>query len=113
MKITSQSRIQLRVATAVFTLLTVVITGLLMWLTQIYQTHWDMTRSGRNSLSDASITLLGKLDKPITVTAFASNTGGQRESIKKFVAGYQHHKNDIDLEFVDPNTNPQRTRDAG
>lgn len=113
MKITSQSRIQLRVATAVFVLLAIVITGLLMWLTQIYQIQWDMTRSGRNSLSEASIALLGKLDKPITITAFASNTGGQREAIKKFITGYRHYKDDISLEFVDPNTDPQRTRDAG
>ena len=113
MRITSQSRIQLRVATAVFTLLAIVITGLLMWLTQIYQTHWDLTRSGRNSLSEASITLLNKLDKPLTITAYASNTGGQRETIKKFIASFSHHKADISLEFVDPNTDPQRTRDAG
>ncbi len=113
MRITSQSRIQLRVATAVFTLLAIVITGLLMWLTQIYQTHWDLTRSGRNSLSEASIVLLSKLDQPLTITAYASNTGGQREVIKKFIAGFSHHKTDISLEFVDPNTDPQRTRDAG
>jgi len=113
MKITSQSRIQLRVATAVFVLLAITMTGLLMWLTQIYQSQWDMTRSGRNSLSEASIALLDKLDKPISITAFASNAGGQREAIKKFIAGYRRHKKDINLEFVDPNTDPQRTRDAG
>lgn len=84
-----------------------------MWLTQIYQTHWDMTRSGRNSLSEASVKLLEKLDKPVSITAFASNTGGQRETIKKFIGGYSHYKKDIKLEFVDPNKDPQRTRDAG
>ncbi len=113
MRITSQSRIQLRVATAVFTLLAIVITGLLMWLTQIYQSQWDLTRSGRNSLSEASITLLGKLNQPLTITAYASNTDGQREAIKKFIASYSRLKSDISLEFVDPNTDPQRTRDAG
>jgi ABC-type uncharacterized transport system involved in gliding motility auxiliary subunit len=110
---TRESRLQLRLASTSFVVLLLAVIGLLMWLSRDYHVQFDWTRNGRNTLSEASRNLLRTLDKPVQVTAFARQTEGVRSSISEFVGRYQKYKKDIHLEFVNPDTDPARTRAAG
>ncbi|MDX5151243.1 MAG: GldG family protein [Acidiferrobacterales bacterium] len=113
MKLTSRSVKQMQFAGASFVLLVLVVGGLVLWLSKLYYWETDLTLSGRNSLSDASIKVLQQMDKPLKITAYASLHGDRRVDIKKLIDSYRRYKRDIDLEFVDPNSSPQKTRAAG
>lgn len=112
MKLSDQSKKQLRLANVSFVLLFLLAVGLLQWLSRDYHLEFDWTQSGRHSLSEASIKAMETLDKPVKITAFASKRQGQRKAISALVARYQKHKSDINLEFVDPDENPERVREA-
>lgn len=107
------SRFKLRLASSSFLVLWLVVVGLLLWLSRDIHTQFDWTQGGRNTLSEASRLLLATLDKPVRITAFAGEAGGQRKTIAQLVARYQKHKAEITLEIVDPNTDPARVREAG
>ena len=113
MKVTSRSVKQLQFAGASFVLLVLVIAGLLIWLSKLYYWETDLTFSGRNSLSNASIQVLRKMDKPINITAYASLHDDLRIDIKNLVESYRRYKRDINLEFINPDADPQKTRAAG
>jgi ABC-type uncharacterized transport system involved in gliding motility auxiliary subunit len=67
----------------------------------------------RHSLAPASVTVAERLKEPLKITAFASQRGETRRFIQEMVGRYQKHKPDITLEFVDPDTAPERVREAG
>ena len=113
MKVTAKSQFNLRLAGASFVFLALLVAGLILWLSNVYRTDMDLTRSGRNSLSDASIELVQRLDKPLKVTAFTGDNPELRAKVDQLVQSYQRYKKDIDLTYVDPNTNPQLVRAAG
>lgn len=112
MKVSRQSRLRLRLAGASFALLFLTVVGLLMWLARDYHAQIDLSRNARNSLSEASIALLATLDQPVKITAYASERKELRSAIRALVARYQRHKPDIALEFVSPDTDPARVREA-
>jgi len=113
MKVTSKSRIQLRLAGASFVVLALLLAGIVLWLSNLYQGELDLTRTGRNSLSESSIAVVKSLDKPLQVTAFTGAKPELRTKIDQLVQSYQRYKDDINLVHVDPNTEPDRVRDAG
>ena len=77
-----------------------------MALAHRYDQQWDLTATGRNSLSVASLRLLESLDQPVLVTAYASHSRGLRQSIVDFLAPYRYAKADFVLKFVDPASDP-------
>ncbi len=107
------NRWQLRLVNASFVLLLLAAVGLLLWLSRSYHTRIDLTHTSRHSLSAASIAVLERMPEPLTVTAFASQRGELRATIQTFLGKYQKHKANITLEFVDPDSAPQRVREAG
>jgi len=113
MRATRESHLQLRLASTSFVVLLLVVVGLLMGLSRDYHLQFDWTRNGRNTLSEASRNLLKTLDKPVQVTAFARETEGVRSSVSEFIGRYQKYKKNVTLEFVNPDTDPARTRAAG
>jgi ABC-type uncharacterized transport system involved in gliding motility auxiliary subunit len=112
-RITEKSLKQLQLAGASFVVLVIIVAGLVLWLSKLYYWEADLTRSGRNSLSEASIKVLRQMEGPVRVTAYASTASESRIDIRKLVDSYRRQKRDIELEFVDPDTNPQKTREAG
>ena len=113
MRIPFSPRLKLRLASVSFVLLLLTVVGLLMWLSRDYHLQFDWTHSRRNTLSEASRGLLHTLDKPVQLTAYARDTDGVRQSITELVARYQQYKKNITLEFVNPDTDPARVREAG
>jgi ABC-type uncharacterized transport system involved in gliding motility auxiliary subunit len=102
---------------SVFVLLIAVLAGLLAVLAREYRTQWDVTRSGRNTLSTASLDTLRKIDGPVNVTAYATpqdpRLGDLRKLIRDFIGRYQRAKPDIRLEFIDPREQPKAAAQAG
>jgi ABC-type uncharacterized transport system involved in gliding motility auxiliary subunit len=106
------SKAQLWLVNVVFVLLLLAAIGLLQWLSTEYHLRFDWTRGSKNSLSDASVEAVRRLDQPVTITAFASQRQNLRASIRELLGRYQRYKPDIVLEFVDPDTDPERVRKA-
>lgn len=104
---------QLRLVNASFLLLFLVVIGLLQWISRDYHLRFDLTRAGRHSLSEASIAVAGRIQGPVRVTAYASERGELRATIRNLVERYRRHKSDIELTFVDPDRAPDKVRQAG
>ena len=113
MKITANSRSQSRINSIVMLLLILCLTGLLAWLSVRYQTQMDWTQSGRHTLSHASQEVLNHIDGPVEITAYARENERLRQAVEKIVGRYQRLKPDIKLDFVNPDTVPDKVRSAG
>ncbi len=70
--------------------------------------HWqiDLTATQRNTLSEASETLLKTLQEPISVTVYTTGQTAPRQAIESLVARYQRVKSDMVLSFVDLGQSP-------
>jgi ABC-type uncharacterized transport system involved in gliding motility auxiliary subunit len=110
---TPKTHWQLRLMNLSFVVLFLLAVGLLQWLAKEYHLQFDWTRMHRHSLAPASVTVTERLKEPLKITAFASQRGETRRLIQELVGRYQKHKPDIALEFVDPDTAPERVREAG
>jgi ABC-type uncharacterized transport system involved in gliding motility auxiliary subunit len=113
MRANIKARLKLRLTSVSFVLLLLTAAGLSMWVSRNYHLQFDWTHNRRNTLSEASRNLLNTLDKPIHLSAYARDVEGVRQNIAELVARYQKHKDDIVLEFVNPDTDPARVRAAG
>ncbi len=107
------SRLQLHLFNAIFVLLFLVAVGLLHWLSREFHLQFDWTRDGRNSLSEASVAALERLQHPVAFTAYASDRPLLRRGIRELIERYRRHKHDLRLEFIDPDREPERARAAG
>lgn len=99
-----------------FVVLLLFLVGLLGYLAREYRTQWDVSQNARNSLSQASVEVLKKLDGPVTVTAYATaqdaRLGDIRKIIGDFLALYQRTKPDLTLTFIDPAEQPKLAQEA-
>ena len=110
---TPRTKWQLRLMNASFVVLFLLAIGLLQWLAREYHLQFDWTHAHRHSLAPASIAVVERLKEPLKITAFASQRGETRRIIQDMVGRYQKYKSDIQMEFVNPDTAPERVRDAG
>ncbi len=112
MEITPKTRWQYRLQSGLFLVLFLTVIGLLAWISHQYDREWDWTANGRNTLSPASVELLKRIPEPVTIVAVARNTdlAPTRRRIEELVARYRAVKPDIKLEFIDPDTEPDKVR---
>ncbi|MFN7086625.1 MAG: GldG family protein [Burkholderiales bacterium] len=117
MKLDRKIRLQLLVHGGVFVVLLAAVTALLAHLAHEYRKEWDITRSSRHALSQASLDVLKQLEGPLTVTVYAAarDAHGQNlhQSLQQFMRPYQRAKPDIALSFVDPREQPRLAAAAG
>lgn len=113
MLVSRKSRRSIRLQNYLFVILFLAVVGLLAWLSTRYHYSADWTATGRNTLSDASIGLVKQLDGSINVIAFARETGALRKHINEVIARYKRYKPDIELSFVNPDTDPAKVREHG
>lgn len=116
MKVSAQSRLRLRLQNLVFLVLFLGVIALLAWFSTRHTFISDWTADGRHTLSQASLSLLSTLDKPVTVTAFVRDSAQSqalKKSIEELVARYRRHKADISLRFINPEIEPQTARELG
>lgn len=113
MEITPRSRFLLRLQSWVFAALFIGIIGLLAWLSTQYVYQADWTGGSRNTISEDSRRLLENMADGISITAYAREDTLIRKQIQTVVSRYQRFKPDITLEFVNPDTAPERVRSQG
>lgn len=115
MEINRHNLLSLRIQNIIFILLFVSSMGLLLWISQQYDYHSDWTATKRNSISEASRVLLSRIDGPVSITAFASEDSEAtiRQAVQELVGRYQQYKKDISLNFVSPETEPEKIRQLG
>jgi ABC-type uncharacterized transport system involved in gliding motility auxiliary subunit len=113
MKVTRRSRLLLRLQSLVFAVLFIAIIGMLGWLSTQYVYQADWTRGARNTISAGSQQLLGEMEQPVQITAYVREDAFTRSHIKALVGTYQRFKDDIELEFINPDLAPERVRDLG
>ncbi len=110
-----QRRLRLQgLLTVILVVVLALLAGLLAWA---YRTQWDLTQNARNTLSQESRQVLASIPGPVRVTAYAterdSELGDLRKRIRDFIGRYQQAKPDLWLDFVNPELEPKRARDAG
>ena len=113
MQVTSHSRRRIQAQNGLFLVLFLSTIGLLAWTSTQYDFQADWTYGHRNSLSPASVKLLGTLKQPLTATAYARVGSPYREPLKRFFGKYSAVKPDLQLVFVDPDKDPEAARRAG
>ncbi|MEN8204618.1 MAG: GldG family protein [Pseudomonadota bacterium] len=111
MKVTRRSRMLLRLQSLVFAILFIAIIGMLAWLSTQYVYQADWTTGARNTISDGSRRLLGEMDQPVQVTAYVREDELTRGQIRDLIGTYQRFKDDITLEFINPDLAPERVRE--
>ena len=94
-------------------LLLVVAAALLAWLSVRHAVIMDWTRGGRHGLSSASRRVLERLPGNIEVTSYARDDTDLRAQVRGFIERYRRQKPEIDLVFVNPDTNPSEVRNLG
>ncbi len=95
------------------TLLVILLIGLLAYLSQRHTVAWDLTASGRNSLSEISKEILARLKGPVQIKVFIGEAEELRLPIRRFVDRYRRVKGDIELLFVNPDLHPEEVRRLG
>jgi ABC-type uncharacterized transport system involved in gliding motility auxiliary subunit len=113
MKITRRSRLLLRLQAFMFAILFIGIIGMLAWLSTRYVYQADWTSGARNSVSEDTRRLLDSMDQPVSISAFVRDDGLIRDQIRDLVGSYQRFKDDITLEFINPDKEPARIRELG
>ena len=108
MEINRKTRLQFRLQNLIFLVLFLTIIGLLAWLSHRYNFESDWTATGRHTLSNTSITVLSRIEGPVQITAFSREQ--LQPAIKEFIGRYQKYKADITLAFINPDTEPDKTR---
>jgi ABC-type uncharacterized transport system involved in gliding motility auxiliary subunit len=113
MKITRRSRLLLRLQALLFAMLFIGIIAMLAWLSSRYVYQADWTTGARNTVSADTRKLLDSMDQPVSISAFVRDEGLVRDQIRDLVGSYQRFKDDITLEFINPDTQPARVRELG
>jgi gliding motility-associatede transport system auxiliary component len=112
-QVTRTSRRKLQLQNLLFVVSLLVMAGLLAWLSTRYSIDADWTRGGRNTLSLDSRQLLDEMPDVIHITAFATENDLVRGHIRDLVGRYQRYKPGVELQFVNPDAEPERVRDLG
>lgn len=92
----------------------VLISILLGYIAYHFNYIQDFTQNKRNLLTTESVNVLREMHHPIQIVAFASDSPEKgmyfRKSITALINKYQQNKRDISLSFIDPKTDPQKSR---
>ncbi len=110
MKITSRTRLSLRINNLIFMLLLLTITALLAWLSTEYVYQADWTRNAKHTLTHPSQMILKQFSDPIEITVYIENDEMNRKMVADLIAKYQREKHDITIKFIDPYTVPDKTK---
>lgn len=107
MKQKNQNLIQQLVAGALF-LAVIVMLG---WLSVRYNVKQDWTFNQRNTISESSQKQLAAMADPVRFIAFSYPGSPERATVQYFVDQYVRFKKDVQLEFVDPSSQPQKVKE--
>ena len=113
MKMDAKLHRRIRIHNLIFTLLFLVLIGLLAWLSTRYSLQMDWTTNARNTLSTSSQQVLDSIDEKITVTAYARDSKILRDKIGDFIGRYSRYQPNLEFHFVNPDTEPEIVKQLG
>jgi len=102
-----------RLNSLIFPLLLVVCAGLVAWVSTQKIFITDLTRDSRLSLSEASKTLIKKIDGEVSIDVFVNRTDQLGHRVQLLIDRYQRLKPDLMLNFISPEENPDKVRELG
>lgn len=109
--------VHLLIQNGLFVLLLLLLICLLGYLGRESSIKWDISQNGHNTLNQASIEVLQKMEGPVTITVYATvqdvRLGDVRKIINDFLILYQRIKPDLMFTFIDPTEFPKATQEAG
>lgn len=111
MKISRHIHQQIRIKNLFATVILLSVLGALAWLSSHYTLETDVTGNAGNTLSEASIKLLASMPDNIVVTAYIKKDQPIRKQIAQLLDRYSRYKPNLQLTFIDPDTEPEKTRD--
>lgn len=85
--------------------------GVFANLSTRYSAQLDISNNASNTLSTATLDLLGSLPDPITITAYIKQGLPIRAQIGQLVDRYKRSKANLTLVFIDPDLQPEKTRE--
>ena len=93
-------RLRLTLQSGLFLALFLTLVMLLAFVARDYRKEWDVTRNARNTLSAQTLDVLGRLDGPLAVTAYAvsqdASGGNVHKNIEERLRPYRRAKPDLD-----------------
>ena len=110
MKVTRRSRLLLRLQAFTFAILFIGIIGMLAWLSTQYVYQADWTSGARNTISDDTRKLLDDMQHPVSISAFVRDDDLLHNQINDLIGSYQRFKDDITLEFINPDVDEGEDR---
>lgn len=114
MKLNRRTQRYLQIENVIYTVLLLAVMALLAWLSMLYPLQSDWTFNGRNTLTESSRKLLAHIEDDIQITAFISQDATTvQNAILNLISRYQRYKSNIQLEFINPQTNPGQARALG
>lgn len=113
MKISKKTHLEIRLQNLVFTLLFLIATGLIAWLSTQYTARFDWTYGRQHTLSDASRKVLDLIEGKVRILAFVREGNELRKPVRDLVERYNVYRPVLEVEFVNPDTNPDRVRELG
>ena len=95
----------------VLSVLLICLTLAVGWFSQRMTLAIDLTANARNSLSDSSASVLRAIKTPVEIIAVIGPNQQQREVISTLVSRLQDIKPDVQLQFINPETDPAAARE--
>jgi ABC-type uncharacterized transport system involved in gliding motility auxiliary subunit len=115
--INDKLRLHRLVQNSVFAILLIFLVALLSYLAWQTRIQWDISQNASNSLSQASVEVLERINGPLEVTVYATSQDAQLGNVAKiirnFLAPYQRSKPDFNVTFIDPAEQPKLAHEAG
>lgn len=111
MKISKKTHLEIRLQNLVFTLLFLIAMGLIAWLSTQYSARFDWTYGRQHTLSDSSRKVLDLIEGRARILAFVREGNELRKPVRDIVERYNAYRPVLDVEFVNPDTNPDRVRE--
>ncbi|MGQ0620302.1 MAG: GldG family protein [Panacagrimonas sp.] len=81
------------------------------WLSVRFNVKQDWTAGKRNTISEASRNQLAAMADPVKFIAFVYPGSDERSNTQFFVDQYRRFKKDVELEFIDPSSQPQKVKE--
>ncbi|MCK5812795.1 MAG: GldG family protein [Cocleimonas sp.] len=94
-------------------LLFLVLTGVVAWLSYQHSFSFDATHGNRNTLAEPTQQLLKGLQQPLTFTAYVPDEPELHQQLRELVAKYQKFNDAISLEIINPDLEPARAQADG
>lgn len=101
-----------RLVDLLFHLLLAAFVVLAGWLGARHDRYWDLTQSGRNTLTAESAAVLDKLSAPLHITVFIDRQHPMAKGIAQLLARYRRSRAALEVNYVDPQLFPEQARAA-